>query len=58
MKKIVLDSGLNLEIDESFSDDMELLDALIESDEGDALAVSRICTKVLGKTEKKKLHWR
>lgn len=56
MKKITLDSGLKLEIDESFADDMELLDALIESDEGDALAVSRICTKVLGKDEKKKLY--
>lgn len=56
MKKIVMESGLELLIDEKVADDIELLDDMVASDEGDAMAISRICTKLLGKAEKKKLY--
>lgn len=54
--KITLNSGLELEIDRNFTDDMELLDAMVEADEGNGVAISQICTKVLGDEAKKKLY--
>lgn len=54
--KITLDSGLELEIDRNFTDDMELLDAMVEADEGNGVAIAQICRKVLGDEAKKKLY--
>lgn len=56
MKKILMDSGVEILVDEKVGDDIELLDEMIATDEGDPLALSRLCTKLLGKTEKKKLY--
>ena len=56
MKNITLESGLELSIDEGIMDDMELLDALCEVNEDNAYAVSKVCEKVFGKEEKKKLY--
>lgn len=56
MKVIQMESGIKLNIDETVLDDIELLDDMVSSDEGDAMALSRICSKLLGKTEKKKLY--
>ena len=42
MKKVRLDSGLNLSINDGAMDNMELLDDLVEADEGNAFAISRI----------------
>ena len=56
MKSITMSDGLELEIDEGCMDDMELLDAIIDTDEGNPVAVSRLCTKMLGKEGKKILY--
>ena len=53
---ITLDNGVELKIDKSFTNDMELLDMMIEADEGNGLAFSAICSKILAKEEKKKLY--
>ena len=57
MKKIQLDSGLQLEIDEKvISNNMELLDDLADLDSGDAGAISRVVNRMLSKEQKKKLY--
>ena len=56
MKVIQMESGIKLNIDETVLDDIELLDDMVSTDEGDAMALSPICSKLLGKTEKKKLY--
>lgn len=56
MVHITLDSGLELDIDRSFTDDMELLDDMVEADEGNGVAISKICSKILGEEAKKKLY--
>lgn len=47
MKKVRLESGLNLSINDGAMDNMELLDDLVEVDEGNAFAISRIVRRVL-----------
>ena len=56
MKKIKLDSGLVLEIRENVMDNMELLDDLVDLDEGNGYAISRVVGRILEKPEKKKLY--
>jgi len=56
MKTIKLDSGLTLEIKENVMDNMELLDDLVELDEGNGYAISRVIGRILDKGEKKKLY--
>ena len=56
MKKIRLDSGLNLNIQENALNNMELLDDLVDLDEGNGYAISRIVGRILDKEEKKKLY--
>lgn len=56
MKKIKLDSGLNLAVKEDVMDNMELLDDLVELDEGDGFAISRVLNRILEPDEKKKLY--
>lgn len=56
MKKIKLDSGLVLEIKDNVMDNMELLDDLVELDEGNGYAISRVVGRILDKDEKKKLY--
>ena len=56
MKKIKLDSGLTLEIKENVMDNMELLDDLVELDEGNGYAISRVVGRILEKDQKKKLY--
>ena len=53
---IKLDSGLELSVDRNFINDMELLDMMVEADDGNGLAVSVICGKILDKENKKKLY--
>ena len=55
MKEIKLNSGLVLNIDEEAMNDMELLDDLAQLDEGNGLAIPRVCDRLLGK-EKEKLY--
>ena len=56
MKKIKLDSGLNLNVREDVMDNMELLDDLVELDEGNGYAISRVLNRMLEPDEKKKLY--
>ena len=56
MKTIKMESGIEIKIDENVANDMELLDDMVASDEGDPMAMSRICSKLLSKAEKKKLY--
>ncbi len=56
MKKIRLENGLNLEIQDNALDNMELLDDLVELDEGNGYAISRVVGRILDKAERKKLY--
>lgn len=56
MKKIKLESGLALNIRDDVMNNMELLDDLVELDEGNGYAISRVIRKILDEEEKKKLY--
>ena len=56
MKKVRLESGLNLSINDGAMDNMELPDDLVEVDEGNAFAISRIVRRVLDDENRKKLY--
>lgn len=50
------ESGFSIELEESTMDNMEVLDALSDLDEGNPLAMSRLVVKLLGKDGKKRLY--
>ena len=56
MKKIVLENGLELEVNENSLNNMELLDALEEMTDGNELAISKVVKLMLGKENRKKLY--
>ena len=56
MKKVRLDNGLSLEVQDNALNNMELLDDLVELDEGNGYAISRVVSRILGKEEKKKMY--
>ena len=56
MKKIRLENGLNLEVQDNALNNMELLDDLVDLDEGNGYAISRVVSRILTKEEKKKLY--
>lgn len=56
MVKGKTESGFEFELEESVIDNMELVDALSESEEEDPLAVSKVCLLLLGKEQRKKLY--
>ena len=56
MKKIRLENGLNLEIQDNALDNMELLDDLVELDEGNGYAIIRVVGRILDKEQKQKLY--
>lgn len=56
MKKIVLENGLELDVNESALNNMELFDALAEMTEGNALALSNVVKLMLGNDNRKKLY--
>ena len=56
MKNIVLENGLELDVNESALDNMELFDALAEMTEGNALALSNVVKLMLGNENRKKLY--
>ena len=55
MKKIVLENGLELDIDESALNNMELVDAMEEMQENE-LAISKALKLLLGTQNRKKLY--
>lgn len=56
MKKIVLDCGVEINIDERDLGNMELFDALVAIDDGDLTAVPRIFHYLMSKEDKKALY--
>lgn len=50
------ESGFSIELEEGALDNMEVLDALSDLDEGNPLAMSRLVVKLLGKDGKKRLY--
>lgn len=56
MKKVKLESGLNLSVRDDVMDNMELLDDLVALDEGNGYAISRVLNRMLEPEEKKKLY--
>ncbi len=56
MRKVKLESGVTLEIDDNVLNNMELLDTLVSLDEGDWHAMSKTMSMILKPEEKKKLY--
>lgn len=56
MKKVKLESGLELEIRDNVLDNMRLMDDLVSFDDGNVYALSRILSRVLTPDEKEKLY--
>lgn len=56
MKRGKLSNGFEYEIDENVLDDMELIDAMEQSQGDDPLKVSKVITMVLGKEQKKSFY--
>jgi len=56
MKNIKLANGLNLNINENVMDNMELLDDLVDLDNGNGYAISRVLNRMMDADEKKKLY--
>ena len=54
--KIKTKDGLEIEVNKEAFNDMETLDALVDLNDEDVFAISRICKKVFSKEEKKKLY--
>lgn len=56
MKKIKLDCGVTINIDEKDMSNMELLDELVAVDEGETAALTRIFRLIMSKEDKKALY--
>lgn len=52
----ITSTGFKYEITDAAMNDAELLDALVEADEGNAVSMIRAITKLLGKDQKKRLY--
>lgn len=50
------ESGFDFKIDEAVLDDMRLVDALADLDDGDALSVSRLLVLLLGKEQRSRAY--
>lgn len=49
-------SGFDFEVDETVLDDMRLVDALADLEDGDALAISRLLILLLGKDQRSRAY--
>lgn len=49
-------SGFEFSIDEKAADNMELIDALAELEDGNDLAVSKVCRLLFGSEERKRIY--
>lgn len=49
-------NGFAFSIDEGAMDDMELVDALAEVTDNNAMAISKVCVKIFGKEQRKRLY--
>ena len=50
------DSGFAFQLDESALDDMRLVDALADLEDGDALSISRVLSLLLGKEQRSRAY--
>mgnify|MGYP007122063251 CR=1 FL=1 len=53
---ITIAENLEVDVDKGCFNDMEMLDILVDLDSGDPLAISKLCTRMLSKEDKKKLY--
>lgn len=56
MKQFELDKDLIVEADEEALNNMELLDTLVEVDEGHPEMIGKVLTLMFGKAQKKKIY--
>lgn len=49
-------NGFDYSVEENLKEDMELVDALTEMEEGNGLALSKVCLKLLGREQRKSLY--
>lgn len=56
VREITLQNGFKCSIDDQRLDDMELLEDLVEVDEGNVMKLPAIIDKILGVAQKKKLY--
>ena len=56
MKKIKLDNGLTVSVDEGKLDNIELVDAMVDADDGNPMGVSRVIRILLNDTDRKALY--
>ena len=56
MKQVKLKDGFALHVRDNVMDDMRLLDALVELEEGNGSAISKALSRLLDKDEKEKLY--
>lgn len=49
-------SGFAYTLRDGFADDMELLELLVELDDGNASVIPKVLTRLLGEDQKKKLY--
>lgn len=56
MTNIITETGFQCELDERRMDDMELFDAVVALQDGDATQIPRILSKLLPVQEKKRLY--
>lgn len=56
MSHVILPCGFEGDIDENAINDMEFLDALTELQEGDPTALSKMCSLLFTKAEKKRFY--
>lgn len=48
--------GVEVNVEKEVFDDFETLDILVEANDGDPLALSKLCSKLFTKEDKKKLY--
>lgn len=56
MTKITLSDGFEVNVDEGFRDDMELLDDMVTLQNGDGTVIPQMIGRVLDPAEKKRLY--
>ncbi len=56
VREITLQNGFKCSIDDQRLDDMELLEDLVEVDEGNVMKLPAVIDKILGVEQKKKLY--
>ena len=54
--KVKTKEGLEINVNKEAFNDMEALDALVDLNDEDIFAISRICKKVFSKEDRKKLY--